>query len=242
MKQITQKLEEKMSFIKNAEATAAEAIRHINPSLENQFITIVRFLFEFPEYAAKLKGKNSPDIGATEYIIKLAKIFADGRLPQTPRPPHTIPDELVSIILHQYFDLPESQLEQIKQEHQLSMGAENLVGGVLERYLASVLEPHGWVWCSGSVVRAIDFIKPPSYLDSDWNLLQVKNRDNSENSSSSAIRNGTNIHKWFRTFSKKPGTNWVNFPDQTIRSQLSEQAFKQFSIEYLQELKGNKKY
>ena len=68
-------------------------------------------------------------------------------------------------------------------------------------------------------------------------MLQVKNRDNSENSSSSAIRAGTIIEKWFRTFSRRAGSNWAAFPDESLRAQLSEEAFKDFVKEYLRELK-----
>ena len=115
--------------------------------------------------------------------------------------PTTIPDDAVSVILQQCCNFTEEQTEQIKVEHQLSMSAENLVGALLERYIAQVLEPHGWIWCAGDFVRAIDFIK---YNQSTklWEAVQVKNRDNTENSSSSAIRQGTTVEKWFRTYSK----------------------------------------
>ena len=87
------------------------------------------------------------------------------------------------------------------------------------------------------MIKAVDFIKPPSQVGGQYRLLQVKNRDNSENSSSSAIRIGTYIEKWFRTFSKREGSNWSAFPDETIRPLVSEQAFKDFVSAYLQALK-----
>lgn len=151
--------------------------------------------------------------------------------------PSTIPDEAVSVILQQCCGFTKQQTEQIKLEHQLSMSAENLVGALLERYIAQVLEPHGWVWCAGDFVRAIDFIK---YNQSTqlWEAVQVKNRDNTENSSSSAIRQGTEIEKWFRTYSKPSkkratNTNWENFPEAEFRDQLSEEGFLQFIRDYL---------
>ncbi len=116
------------------------------------------------------------------------------------------------------------------------MGAENMVGDLLERYLASVLEPMDWIWCSGSIVKAVDFVRPPARTGETWRLLQVKNRDNSENSSSSAIRIGTSIEKWHRTFSQKLGSNWDNFPDASLRQKLSEENFKTFVRNYLQAL------
>ena len=151
--------------------------------------------------------------------------------------PTTIPDDAVSVILQQCCNFTEEQTEQIKVEHQLSMSAENLVGALLERYIAQVLEPHGWIWCAGDFVRAIDFIK---YNQSTklWEAVQVKNRDNTENSSSSAIRQGTTIEKWFRTYSKPSkkratNTNWENFPEEEFRDQLSEDGFLQFIRDYL---------
>jgi hypothetical protein len=116
------------------------------------------------------------------------------------------------------------------------MGAENLVGDLLERYLASVLETRGWVWCSGALVKAADFIKPPTRPGEAWRLLQVKNRDNSENSSTSAIRAGTVIEKWHRTFSKRIGSNWGAFPDASLREHLSEDSFKEYVRNYLRAL------
>lgn len=151
--------------------------------------------------------------------------------------PTTIPDDAVSVILQQCCGFSEVQTAQIKLEHQLSMSAENLVGALLERYIAQVLQPHGWVWCAGDFVRAIDFVKWDASRNL-WEAVQVKNRDNTENSSSSAIRHGTTIQKWFRTYSKASrnrdtNTNWHNFPEQEFRSQLSEEGFLAFIRAYL---------
>ena len=92
------------------------------------------------------------------------------------------------------------------------MAAENIVGDLLERYLAKILEPKGWVWCAGSIVIAVDFIMRGDATK--WNLLQIKNRDNSENSSSKKVRDGTEIQHWFRTFAKTGETNWSHLDDQ----------------------------
>lgn len=223
-----------MSFDRNAEKIALDEVNSINPSLSDKFVSVIRFLVYSPESAPKLRGRNSPEVGSDAYIKKQALVFSKSRLSRAPKPPETVPDQMVSVILNEYFDVEENQLSRIIREHALSMGAENLVGDLLERYLASVLEPLGWIWCSGSVVKAADFIK---FNGSQWHVLQVKNRDNSENSSSSAIRNGTNIKKWFRTFSKKTGSNWEAFPDDAARCLLSESRFIDFSKKYLLDLK-----
>jgi len=88
------------------------------------------------------------------------------------------------------------------------------------------------------MVRAVDFVKPPVQANGSWRLLQVKNRDNSENSSSSAIRLGTDIEKWHRTFSKRVGSNWAEFPDSALRTHLSETAFKAYVRDYLRALRA----
>jgi SinI restriction endonuclease len=227
-----------MIFIKNAEAVAQLAMSEISPPLADGFVALIRFLSAYPECASSMRGKEAPEVGSEGYIRAAAKNFANGRDPKRPTPPDTIPDEMVSFVLEHYFDVPAQSLDRAKHEHALSMGAESIVGDLLERYLASVLEPHGWIWCSGSLVKAVDFVLPPTKRGLPWRLLQVKNRDNSENSSSSAIRKGTNIEKWHRTFSRKSGSNWDAFPDKTAKDTLSEKGFRTFVESYLQRLKA----
>lgn len=226
-----------MTFAEDADSIAREAMNSIDQSLSEKYASVVRFLAVNPDAASAMRGSAAPAIGSREYIRKQASAFAQSREARAPKPPETVPDEMVSVILVSYFGIPQADAERVKREHSLSMGAENLVGDLLERYLASVLEPKGWIWCSGAMVKAVDFIHPPTSPGTGWRLLQVKNRDNSENSSSSAIRVGTKIEKWHRTFSKKIGSNWDAFPDISLRSLLSEDAFKAFVREYLRRLR-----
>lgn len=225
-----------MAFGNDSEVIARDAMHKINPELVEPYGLVIRFLTAHPEAASALRGANAPAIGSSEYIQRQANSFAASRKPKAPQPPETVPDEMVSLILQEFFNVKSTELERIKYEHLLSMGAENVVGDILERYLASVLEPEGWIWCSGAMVKAVDFVKPKN-ASGDWQLLQVKNRDNSENSSSSAIRAGTKIEKWHRTFSKKAETNWGMFPDTALRSQLSESSFIEFVKHYIAALK-----
>jgi hypothetical protein len=226
-----------MTFVTNCEAIAQTAMASVRPDLSDKYATVIRFLAGQPSAASAMRGSSAPAIGSAEYVRRQADAFATSRDPRSPHPPSTVPDVMVSVILKEYFDIPQADLERVKREHLLSMGAENLVGELLERYLASVLEPRGWVWCSGALVKAVDFVKPPEITGGRWRLLQVKNRDNSENSSSSAIRAGTEIEKWFRTFSRKSGSNWAAFPDTSLRQHLSEEAFKNFVRQYLRTLR-----
>ncbi|MFO0049086.1 MAG: SinI family restriction endonuclease, partial [Pseudanabaena sp.] len=75
--------------------------------------------------------------------------------------------------------------------------------------------------------------------DGKWLALQIKIRDNSEKSSSSAIRSGTEIEKWFRSFSKTGKTNWNSLPKLMQGYNLSEQGFIDFVKSYLREQKIN---
>ena len=137
---------------------------------------------------------------------------------------------MVSVILKNFYKHPQANLKNIQKEHQHSMAAENMVGELLERYIDSVLSKHGWVWCCGALVKHVDFIKKE---DNGYRLLQIKNRDNSENSSSKAIRDGTIIEHWFRTFSRTGRTNWDAFPDKALKSHLSEDGFVSFVERYV---------
>lgn len=152
-------------------------------NLKSQFLSIVRFLSTQPDLAKKLAGKNPSAVGSRPYLERLASDFVKGRQVSGPKPPETVPDSMVSKILVEYFDVPKTRVEKVTEEHLLAMASEGIVGNVLEHYIASVAEPHGWTWCSGNMVLAVDFIKAPTNPGGDWKMLQIKNRSNSENSS-----------------------------------------------------------
>jgi len=150
-----------MPFTQNAEAVARQAMHAIAPSFENKFAIIVRLLALNPRAASKLRGKNAPRIGTADYILIAAQKFASGRAARHPKPPATVPDEMVSFVLEYYFDVPSESLDRVRKGHKLSMGAENIVGDLLERYVAKTMEKAGWVWCSASLIKGVDFVNPP---------------------------------------------------------------------------------
>jgi hypothetical protein len=126
------------------------------------------------------------------------------------RPVATKPDPAVDEVLKAFKRVKNEDLSSIANSHRLSMQAENIVGKLLERYVAGYLESRGWIWCCGETMRSVDFIK---LAGQDVLLMQIKNRDNSENSSSSAIRAGTSISKWYRINSRTGRTRWESLPD-----------------------------
>jgi len=187
--------------------------------------TILSFLSQNPEELG-WRGKNRPDPSdENDHELIGAKYLKSIRKDIEPKSPTTVPDLMVSELLAICFKYPRERLDRIKIEHQHAMAAENMVGALLEKYIDSVARDYGWAHCSGAIVKKVDFIKKDNGV---WRLLQIKNRDNSENSSSSAIRNGTTIEKWFRTFSRTGLTNWENFPDKQLKQNLSEQGFYLF--------------
>ncbi len=172
-----------------------------------------------------------------QLMDKIKQRFLRGREAKHPEVPKTLTDEAVLDVMRNYFSC-QYPPEQVVDIHKKAMASENIVGDILERYIAHVLEPQGWVWASGSILRAIDFIYQNGH--GKWILLQVKNRDNSENSSSSAIREGTNIKKWFRSFSRKQDTNWPAFPVPEFADLLSEEDFRTYLIDYVTNLRNRK--
>ena len=207
----------------------------MSATLEKKFSTVYEYLKEDPE--KNLSGNFGKAISKPYTIVglegieeKLKTKFEKGRKEVPPSAPKTKPDEAVSLVMKEHYGKSHMEAERIKAEHQESMAAENCIGDLLERYLASVLESSGWVWCSGEFVRAVDFIKKDG---EEWRLLQVKNRSNTENSSSKKIRAGTKIEKWCRIDAYTGKTFWDTFPDDEIKSKLSEDGFQKFCINYL---------
>lgn len=209
---------------------AKEITEASSQTWDSRLETIIRFCAISPNLEAfpKLgkKAINLADEESLQSYLKpyISRYFADRQAKLVLKEVSTTADPAVDVILQAFAKL--KNIEEVSNHHRKAMAAENLLGGLLERYLAENLEPHGWVWCAGNTVRAIDFLT----LDLAT-VLQVKNRDNSENSSSSAIRQGTTIKKWFRVFSATGKTNWTVFP-ANLPKKLSEDGFYEYIEKY----------
>ena len=141
----------------------------------------------------------------------------------------TIPDNAVYSYIKKKFDKNDEEIKTIKEHHNMSMGVEDLIGHRLEEYIYSEAGNNNWIWCSGNVLRSIDFIKKETNGDViNWKMLQVKNSDNSENSSSKNIRKGTKIKHWFRRFSKQNKHNWEKLHEILEIETLTEENFIKF--------------
>lgn len=108
-------------------------------------------------------------------------------------------DELVYLIISysKYANIDDA--EAIRKSHEGAMQSENIIGSLLEEYISSKIEKYGWIWCKGQTIVATDFLFPGNKPV----CLQIKNKFNTENSSSDKVRNGTDIKKWFRLTSKR---------------------------------------
>jgi len=231
------------SFVPDAVPIAQRVMDKINKDLTGRYASIIQFLELNPERAPeypkkkrkfkkKAKSRNQVVFGSEEYIKKFAKKFSAGREIKPLTVNEKIADRMVSVLLEKYY--PEAEeLAEILKGHGICMTLENKVGELLERYIADSLESHGWVWASGSLISAVDFIRPPTDEQPLWHALQIKNSDVSENSSSRAIRDGTEIQEWHRKFSKKPGDNWAEFPETFTQGKFSEEGFEKFVREFL---------
>lgn len=136
----------------------------------------------------------------------------------------THPDPIMKTILQARLPKMDGKfLDQLEAGHQTIMNIENLVGELLEEYLNDKLKSDGWCCCWGSTIDAVDFCK------ADGTLLQVKNSDNSENSSSSRVRLGTSILKWNRRKSTQEETfMWAKLETLVGRKDLTEDDFRKY--------------
>jgi len=123
--------------------------------------------------------------------------------------------------------------------HRLAMSAENIIGNMLELFLFEELKANGWSAAWGSAISHVDF------CSEEGKLLQVKNRDNSENSSSKTVRDDNNILFWYRSKSKSEETNWPELyriigDDNPAVSRLTEEKFREFIVKITREIKKKK--
>lgn len=231
----------------NDRKAAVETVKSLGADAREQgmFGDLMMYIWKNPEVLANNRGRGGkrPNVLVEEGVRNIAERWYKGRK-QKPvlKRPQTIVDPAVEQIMaidsvkHNTgnFPMPRRVSDHVMHNHIKAMAAENLVGTLLEMYLAQALEHRGWIWCSGEVIKAVDFIRRGTGPRDQYNFvgLQVKNRSNSENSSSAAIRAGTTIEKWHRLNARTGKTNWENFPHSSPVP-LSEENFQKFIRETL---------
>lgn len=170
--------------------------------------------------------------GDTNHLISLKKKFENERkVKLSIDDPETLTDDALWEYIKLQKNLSEEETLEYAKYHKIAMSVETKLGTILESFIYQNIKEYGWIWCSGSVIRDIDFLKKN---DDGWTALQVKNSDNSENSPASRVRVGTEIIKWFRRYSRKDGDNWNELcklvtDDQELKKNLNEEKY----LEYL---------
>jgi hypothetical protein len=194
----------------------------LGTSLLEAHQVLLRACHRNPGLAPGIKA-NTPETLAQKWLSKYQSSYA-GRISQRiSRPPGTVADSIIETILSaRLAGLTTENLEQIKYAHRISMSAENILGLLLEEFLAEQLADYGWFCGWGDVIRHVDF------CHGDGALLQIKNRSNSENSSSSRVRLNQPIEKWYRVNAQTGLPQWSYFNQKYGTDRFSEQHFAEF--------------
>lgn len=167
----------------------------VHPNLKIIFNICLQDTYFFPRLNL---GKND---SIENYITKWIKGYhnADINPPSktTSKPKGSCNDPAVKEIVKIATSATDAEAKIQEKHHILFMDAENIQGKLLEEYIDYKLDSNEWFWCKGEIVSATDFCK----LDGSC-FLQIKNKSNTENSSSNKIRKDKPIKKWFRLGTK----------------------------------------
>ena len=210
---------------------AAELADPLNLQWDVGIETVLNAVIQNPTHApSKIK-----DATLQRMLLKWLKQYKDGldsRISvRRSKLPGTVPDPIIDLIVGTHLShLTEENIDKIRYAHRLAMSAENVLGLLLEEYLAEEMIEFGWHCAWGETLRSIDFVNV------DGRLRQVKNRSNSENSSSSRVRVGTSIDKWCRVNASTGRYFWDDLNRMNGTTKFSEEKFRAF---VLKTIKGN---
>ena len=194
----------------------AKSIQNVDMSFFYNLDKIFSIMLEnrdrFPRVV--VSGENNPQL----YLTRLVKGYCDAMncLPsqRIASPKTSCTDPAIRIIVQHTQRCSDEVAANGEYIHNLFMSAENVQGNLLEEYIARNVRPYGFLWCNGNIMRAVDFCDTFGRV-----FLQIKNKNNTENSSSSNIREGTTIKKWYRLGTrteagfKKPVFKWMDLND-----------------------------
>lgn len=215
-----------------------EAIKTIKSYSGDQFRTDMDVVFRFalsdqkrtPSLKLQKKITNIPcDVYAKRWVDYYLKGYKSRPSVKIAVASKVFPDSIIPLLYKTL--MPEKTDQDIAKEfeaHARLMNIENLTGELLEEYLAIKLKSNSWFCAWGSTIDAVDF------CHTDGHLLQIKNSNNSENSSSSRVRNNTKIKKWFRRNSTKDNSyNWAELIKITGVKDISESDFRNWSLKVI---------
>ena len=173
------------------------------------------------------QNPNASLIDAAKFVDKFFTAYNHRPSKRTSGKMSTIPDKLIDNLIEvRIKSFTPDDIALIRFGHRLSMGAENIIGLILEEYIHTKVLKYGWATCWGSCIKAVDL------CNKNGDLIQIKNKDNTENSSSDKIRAGTTIQKWYRLSSRTGQTEWESLNTMLsipASDKLSEDEFIQFA-------------
>lgn len=136
------------------------------------------------------------------------------------KPKSSANDPALAILVKEHENYSEEELTNAVKAHNLFMSAENKSGALLEEYIAERSNNYGWIWAQGETLRACDFARKNPVININ-EFIQIKNRDNTENSSSSTVRDGTQIVKLERLKTRtKDGVPYADFEWDKINTAM----------------------
>jgi hypothetical protein len=207
--------------------------------IEQEFQIILEFARDKPNSLVRLNKtllsytdnqKKKFSYNSIEHEAELRKKLICG-LKKTFKKPKTFPDLAVYEFLKENKNYSDEIIQNVIQYHYDAMGAENILGHFLEEFINENKEDDSWIWCSGSVIDKIDFIQKVESENKEvsWRALQVKASSNTENSSSSEVRENTEILFWCRrNATKKNSQNWDKLQKFINNKNLNEENFLEF--------------
>lgn len=176
--------------------------------------------------------KDDEETVIRKWLLKYENGYASRASKRTSKQSCVKDDPIIEkIISARLQKLTKDDLGKIIYGHRIGMAAENVLGLILEEYLCEQLRPYGWHCAWGSTIKSVDFV------NKNGELLQIKNRSNSENSSSSSVRKGTKIKKWYRVEAKDSRFMWDKL-NEICGTGLSEEAFIKYAQELLEKNPG----
>jgi SinI restriction endonuclease len=222
------KLLESISIL--GEKRSLDIAANLSNQLQINWDEEVKYLFRIiasdsERVPGNIGGKNDDEVTVIKkWLVKYKKGYEGRASQRLSNPLGTVADPVIEkIIGARLSKLTHEELKKISFAHRLGMSVENILGLLLEEYLSVNLRPVGWHCAWGETVKSVDFV------NEDGSLLQIKNRSNSENSSSSAIRNGTEIKKWYRIKADRVEYMWETLNKICNTTTLSEKAFVDFA-------------
>ena len=186
--------------------TYAKSLTNLTSSTDLDYIfeIALKNTDRFP--GINITGNQTPQIYLERWVKGYYEANNNRPSSRTASPKSACTDPAIAVIVKNTQGMSEEEAKTGESNHNLFMSAENIQGNLLEEYIAGKIRPYGFLWCEGNVLRAIDFCNTNGSL-----LLQIKNKSNTENSSSSNIREGTTIEKWYRLGTKTQ--NGKKIPD-----------------------------